>query len=85
MAIFKKTVQPPPTATNVADDIGDAEKSYETVNLENTAANDPQRHPDLDPVLEKKLLRKLDWNVVLLVTLLCELQHQLHSSPRLFF
>ena len=75
MAIFKKT---PPTATDLADQAtaatthdADVEKNFETVKLENTAEDAPQRHPNIDPALERRVLKKLDWNLVLLVTFLC--------------
>ncbi|KAL9091258.1 MAG: hypothetical protein Q9165_004892 [Trypethelium subeluteriae] len=78
MNIFKGKGQPPPTAANLADqaetvehDVDvDVEKTYDTIQLENASVDAPIRHPNIDPALEKKVLRKFDWHVISLLTFL---------------
>ncbi|KAI9697525.1 MAG: hypothetical protein M1820_007791 [Bogoriella megaspora] len=74
MGLFKK--RPPPTAPDStngeqrATGDTDVEKNYETVNLENAPVDGGIGHHHIDPDLEKRVVRKLDWNVVSLVTFL---------------
>ncbi len=73
MPFFKKQE---PTATDLADDIrpnGDEEKDLPRTNLDYEAGHftHDERHT-VDHILEKKVIRKLDFNVVPLVFVLCK-------------
>ena len=88
MGIFKKNVQPPSTAPGPVDDVRpagndtDIEKMHEMVNLEHEPAAAPQARPQIDRAMEKRILKKLDWNLVSLVTFLCELRHDFGQFKR---
>lgn len=62
-AISTVTNAEPPTAVDLAN--VDVEKNFEDVQLEHQSSTGP-RHV-IDPVTEKRLVRKLDWNLVPLV------------------
>ena len=57
---------PPPTAV----DLGDPEKSDKEVQLEKNTVGAHARR--IDPELERRVVRKLDWHVPPLVAFLCE-------------
>lgn len=73
MPFFKKQE---PTATDLADDIrptGDEEKDLRPISLEYEAGHfTHDENHTIDPILEKKVIRKLDFNVVPLVLVLCK-------------
>jgi hypothetical protein len=68
---------PPPTALGLGDVkpsqaqlSGDPEKANKDVQLEGTTVGAQARH--IDPELERRVVRKLDWHVPPLVAFLCE-------------
>lgn len=64
MGVFNKVAKAePPTAIDIVDNV-DVEKNLEDVQLEQRPGA-PQHI--IDPIMEKKLVRKLDWNLVPLV------------------
>jgi hypothetical protein len=73
MPFFKKQE---PTATDLANDIrpaGDEEKDLPPISLEHEAGHfTHDEHHTVDPVVEKRVIRKLDYNVVPLVLVLCK-------------
>jgi len=73
MPFFKKQE---PTATDLVDDINparDEEKDLPSISLDHEAGHfTHDSHHTIDPLLEKKVIRKLDFNVVPLVLVLCK-------------
>lgn len=73
MPFFKKQE---PTATDLVDDIHptrDEEKDLPPINLDYEAGHfTHDEHHAVDPILEKKVIKKLDFNVVPLVLVLCK-------------
>jgi hypothetical protein len=70
---------PPPTTINLGDashpstqSSGDPEKTNKEVQLENNTIG--ARARNIDPELERRVVRKLDWHVPPLVAFLCESQ-----------
>jgi hypothetical protein len=68
---------PPPTTVDLGDakppsiqPSGDPEKSDKEVQLENDTIG--ARAHNIDPELERRVVRKLDWHVPPLVAFLCE-------------
>jgi hypothetical protein len=68
---------PPPTAVDPGDAsrpsaqlTGDPEKYDKEVQLENKTVEARARH--IDPELERRVVRKLDWHVPPLVAFLCK-------------
>ena len=68
---------PPPTAVDLGDAThpsaqasGDPEKSNKEVQLESNMTGARAHH--IDPELERRVVRKLDWHVPPLVAFLCE-------------
>jgi len=73
MPFFRKQE---PTATDLAVDIhptGDEEKNFPPTTLDHEAGHfTHDEHHTIDPTLEKRVIRKLDFNVVPLVLVLCK-------------
>jgi hypothetical protein len=74
---FLSRKAPPPTALGLGDAnpspaqlSGDPEKANEDVQLESTTVGAQAHH--IDPELERRVVRKLDWHVPPLVAFLCE-------------
>lgn len=74
MPFFKKQES---TAIDLADDIrppdnGDEEKDLPPTKLDHELGHfTHDEHHMVDPMVEKRVIRKLDWNVVPLVLVLC--------------
>jgi hypothetical protein len=66
MGIFSKKV-PPPTSTDLVEEDAAMHEKNMPSQLENAH---PQPH--IDPEMEKRVVRKLDWRVPPLVATLCE-------------
>ena len=80
MGIFSRKA-PPPTAVDLGNannpstqSTGDPEKADKDVQLEDTPAEAHAR--SIDPELERRVVRKLDWHVPPLVAFLCECGHR---------
>jgi hypothetical protein len=96
MPLFRK---PEATAIDLADDIqptavGDEEKDLPPTKLDHEIGHfTHDEHHVVDPTVEARVIKKLDWNVVPLVLALCTLSAflsfhyhpilNLHRSPRL--
>ena len=64
MGVFRKTAESEQHHENVVP-AKDLEKNYEDVRLEQRQNSiDAATIPVIDPVVEKRVVRKLDWNLV---------------------